>query len=88
VRADLADLERSLEPAEAGHRDVHQDDVRTEIAAGLDRLEPVGGLADDLDVLGRLQKRADSLRGGSRGRPAITTLMRAIREAPPSAPER
>ena len=61
VRRDLANLERRLETAEPRHRDVHEDDVGAERAADVDRLEAVGRLADDLDVLGRREERAEPL---------------------------
>ena len=51
----LADPRQRLEPVEAGHREVEQDEVRLEPAAALDRLLAVGGLADDVEAVLRQQ---------------------------------
>src|SRR5690606_9582030 len=40
-----------LDPAAARHPDVHQDDVRQQVAGHLDGLVPVAALADHLDVV-------------------------------------
>ena len=45
------DASGRLEPVELGHTDVHQDDRRVEARRLLDRLEPVAGLGDHLDVV-------------------------------------
>ncbi len=42
---------RRLEAVHVRHADVHEDDVRVELARGLDGLGPVGGLTDDLHVV-------------------------------------
>ena len=52
LRAGIAaeQVARGLEPVELGHPDVHQHEVRRELARALQRLAPVGGLADHLEV--------------------------------------
>jgi hypothetical protein len=61
LRVVLADLERGLEAAQPRHRDVHQDDIRTQGAGELDGLLAVGRLADHGDVLRERQERADAV---------------------------
>jgi hypothetical protein len=46
------------DPVELRHDDVHQDHVGRELADEVDTLEPVLGLADDLDVVEQLQVAA------------------------------
>jgi hypothetical protein len=41
---------RGLEAVELGHPDVHQHQVRRELARALQRRAPVGGFADHLEV--------------------------------------
>ena len=51
---------RRLDAVELGHADVHQDDVRLEPPGLGDRLDAVRRLADDLDVLLRLEDHAEA----------------------------
>ena len=57
ARAQLADLERRLEAAQARHRDVHHGDVGLEGLRPRDGLAAVGGLADHLHVVGQVEER-------------------------------
>ena len=50
-RRDRRDLPRRLDAAHARHVQVHDDDVRRELAHEPERLVAVGRLADDLDAL-------------------------------------
>ena len=43
------------DPVHLGHPDAHEDDVRTVLPDGCDRVGTVVGLADDVDVLNRGQ---------------------------------
>jgi hypothetical protein len=43
-----------------GHADVHQDDVGPQLAGALDRLLAVSRLADDLEVVLRLQEEPEA----------------------------
>ena len=43
------DALRGLDPVQAGHGDVHNDDVRFELAGQVDRLLTLAGLADHGD---------------------------------------
>jgi hypothetical protein len=47
---DGSDGAGGLDPAGARHAHVHDHDVRCQLADAADRLDPVRGLADDLDV--------------------------------------
>jgi hypothetical protein len=46
VGVHLADLAQRVEPADAGHRDVEQDQVRAQLALHPDRRLAVAGLLD------------------------------------------
>ena len=54
------DLPGGFQPVQDGHLDVHQRDVRVVLGRQRDRLPPVSGLGDDLDVVFRLEQRADA----------------------------
>src|SRR4051794_18942911 len=54
------DAPRRLEPVELGHADVHQHDVWAQGAGLVDRLAPVGRLADDLDLGLRVEDHAEA----------------------------
>jgi len=54
------DLPGGLDPVKHRHLDVHQRDVRAVLGGQRDRLLPVGGLGDHLDVILRLQQRPDT----------------------------
>jgi hypothetical protein len=60
ARAVLANLQRGLEPAQAGHGDVHQHQVGVQLAALAHRLTAVGGLAHHLDVFAGRKQRANA----------------------------
>ena len=49
-----------LDAVELGHADVHQDDVRRQASGLVDRLAPVRGLADDLEVLLGVEDHAEA----------------------------
>ncbi len=49
-----------FDPVEVGHADVHQHDVRPQRRGGLDRLPPVTGLSDYLDVGLGIQDHAEA----------------------------
>ena len=49
-----------LDPVDLGHADVHQHDIRRDAARLLDRLSPVGRLADDLEVGLRLEDHPEA----------------------------
>ena len=49
-----------LDPVDLRHAHVHQDDVRRDAARQLDRLAPVGRLADDLEVGLRLEDHPEA----------------------------
>jgi hypothetical protein len=51
VAAELGHPPRRLDPVELRHADVHQDDVRLELAGELHRLGAVGRLADHVEVV-------------------------------------
>src|SRR5688572_23010780 len=57
----LADLARRLDAADAGHLQVHQDDVRSKALDALNGLFAVSGLADDLDARFALEEGAQPL---------------------------
>ena len=57
----LTDPAGGLDAVEGGHADVHHDDVGAVSTCCVDRVEPVARLGHDLQVLGRLQERADRL---------------------------
>ena len=48
--AALSDSAGGLDPVQVGHADIHQHDVGPQRPGGLDRLTPVAGLANDLEV--------------------------------------
>ena len=60
-RAQLADFQRRLEPAEARHRDVHHGDVGLEGLRPCDGLAAVRGLADHLHVVGHVDQGLHAL---------------------------
>ena len=61
VSAPLADDPAGrFEAVHLGHADVHEDDVGLLARDELDRLDAVGGLADDLDVVGRAQQHREA----------------------------
>ena len=49
---------RRLDPVQAGHQQVHQDDVRLELSIEGEGIEAVGGLAHDIDVRLGVQQQA------------------------------
>ena len=51
---------RRLDPIELGHADVHQHDVGLELADLLDGVEPVGRLANHLEVVLRVEDHAEA----------------------------
>jgi len=53
------DLPGGLEAVEHRHRDVHERDVRAVLGGQRERVLPVGGLGDHLDVVFRLEQRPD-----------------------------
>ncbi len=55
----VAQAPRRLDPVELGHADVHQDDVGLQPLGLLDRVEAVGGLADDLEVILGVEDHAE-----------------------------
>ena len=54
------DLPGGLEAVEHRHLNVHQGDVRAVLGGQCDRLPPVGGLGDHLDVVFRFEQRPDA----------------------------
>jgi hypothetical protein len=58
IRVHLLYAPGGLDPVHVGHLHVHQNHVRLQGAHFLDGFPAVFGLADDLDVLARLQQHA------------------------------
>ena len=54
------DPPRRLDPVDARHPDVHQDHVGLELGREAHRLRAVLGLADDLEVVARLEDQAEA----------------------------
>ncbi len=48
-----------LDPVELGHADVHQHDVGLQVPGLRDRVEAVGGLADDLQIVLGVEDHAE-----------------------------
>src|SRR3712207_9058467 len=51
---------RGLDPVELGHADVHEHDVGAQAARRVDGLQPVRRLADDLEVLLRVEDHPEA----------------------------
>ncbi len=51
---------RGLDPVQLGHPDVHQHDVGPQLARLVDGLEPVAGLADDLEIVLGVEDHAEA----------------------------
>jgi hypothetical protein len=61
VRGRFAQLRGGVDAVHQGHAQIHQDDRRLKLFDEFEHLQPVGRLADDLDVGPRRQQRPQAL---------------------------